>query len=165
MQNLRLSVMRDVDLPDVAALNHAASPAVSDIGEDAIRQLRDMSEICLLARNAHGTAIAFLMSLGPGQPYDSENYQWFETRGVPHQYIDRIVVATSAKGTGVGRALYESVIEHARQSGASEVTCEVNISPPNPGSLAFHERMGFQRLAEQDTKNGTIRVALMARGL
>lgn len=163
MQNLRLRVMRDDDLPGVAALNKDAFPMVTDIGEDGLRELRAMCDVSLVATNPGGELIAFLLSLGPGQSYGSENYRWFEARGVRHQYIDRIVVAPSAKGTGVGTALYESVLERARERGAVEVTCEVNISPPNPGSIAFHERLGFRRLHEMDTKDGTIRVALLAR--
>ena len=63
----------------------------------------------------------------------------------------------------VRRAFYESVFERARERGANEVTAEVNLEPENPGSIAFHERLGFRQLAEQDTKGGTIRVALLAR--
>ena len=31
---------------------------------------------------------AFLISLGMGADYASENYQWFEKRGTRHQYIE-----------------------------------------------------------------------------
>ncbi len=162
MQNLRLRVMRDADVPEVAELNRQAAPAVNDIGEEGIAQLRSMCDVQLVATDPAGKVIAFLLSLGSGHPYESENYRFFEERKHRHQYIDRIVVAPSAKGTGVGRALYESVIERARETGANEVTCEVNIDPPNPGSLAFHERLGFRRVADLDTKGGTVRVTLLA---
>ena len=33
MQNMRLRVMREADLPAVAALNTAAEPEVNDVGE------------------------------------------------------------------------------------------------------------------------------------
>ena len=42
------------------------------------------------------------------------------------------------------------------------MTCEVNIEPPNPASLAFHARMGFDRVGEQSTKGGEVVVALLA---
>ena len=163
MQNLRLRVMRDSDVPAVTELNAGAAPAVNLLTEDEVRSLLTMCDVALIATDRDRTIIAFLLSLGSGQPYESENYRWFENRGVRHQYIDRIVVAPSAKGTGVGRAMYESVFERARERGASEVTAEVNIRPHNPGSIAFHERLGFRQLAEQDTKDGTVRVALLSR--
>ncbi len=155
--------MRDADLPAVAILNSAAVPHVNALAENELAEVHKLCDVALVASDAGGTVIAFLLSLGPGEKYASENYAWFESRGVAHQYIDRIVVSAQAKGTGVGRALYESVFQRARDRGANEITCEVNLLPPNPGSLAFHEHMGFRRIGEHDTKDGTVRVALMAR--
>jgi predicted GNAT superfamily acetyltransferase len=45
------------------------------------------------------------------------------------------------------------------------VTCEVNLDPPNPESLAFHARLGFARVGEQETKGGSVTVALLAAEL
>lgn len=165
MQNLRMRIMRASDLPAVTALNNSAYPAVTTLTEQEMTDLFALCDISLVALNREKQVTAFLLSINMGKPYDSENYRWFEERGVRHQYIDRIVVSPSAKGTGIGRALYESVFEHARQCGANEVTAEINVRPPNPGSMAFHERLGFQRLSEQETKGGTVRVALLARSV
>lgn len=163
MQHLRLRVMRDSDLPAVTALNAAASPALNLLSEDEMAALMSMADVRLVTTGARREVVAFLLSLGMGQAYESENYRWFEERGVRHQYIDRIVVSPSAKGTGVGRALYESVFERARERGAAEVTTEVFLDPPNPGSVAFHEHLGFRQLAEQRIRDGSVLVALLAR--
>ncbi|WP_062518080.1 GNAT family N-acetyltransferase [Demequina gelatinilytica] len=165
MQNLRLRVMRVTDIPAVTALNAEASPAVNLLSEEELTALHEMCDVALVATDRDRAVTAFLLSLGMGQPYDSENYRYFEARGVRHQYIDRIVVRETAKGTGVGRALYESVFERARERGATEVTTEVQLDPPNPGSVTFHEHLGFQRVAEQHTRGGTVRVALLARAV
>jgi Predicted acetyltransferase, GNAT superfamily len=53
--------------------------------------------------------------------------------------------------------------DEARCLGASAVTCEVNLEPPNPGSLAFHHREGFRDLDTQATKGGAVVVQLMAK--
>jgi predicted GNAT superfamily acetyltransferase len=163
MQNFRLRVMREADLPQVRELNDSASPAINPLTDDELKALFEMCDVRLVSTDRNHQLLAFMLSMGPGHPYASENYRWFEERGVRHQYIDRIVVSPLAKGTGIGRALYESVFERARERGASEVTCEVNVRPANPGSIAFHERLGFRQLAEQETRNGTVRVALLAR--
>ncbi|WP_062390178.1 GNAT family N-acetyltransferase [Demequina iriomotensis] len=165
MQTLRLRVMRPADIPAVTALNAAAAPAVNLLTEAELESLHSMCDVALVATDRTRSVIAFLLSLGMGEPYESENYRWFEARGVRHQYIDRIVVAESAKGTGVGRALYESVFERARERGATEVTTEVQLDPPNPGSVTFHEHLGFQRVAEQHTRDGAVHVALLARAV
>lgn len=163
MQNFRMRVMREADLEAVRELNDAAAPAINPIAADELKALFEMCDVRLVATDRNHKLLAFLLSMGSGQPHKSENYRWFEDRGVRHQYIDRIVVSPLAKGTGIGTALYESVFDRARQRGASEVTAEVNIRPVNPGSLAFHERLGFRQLAEQETRNGTVLVSLLAR--
>jgi len=163
MQNLRLRVMRETDVAGVTTLNNAAVPAVNEMTEAEVTNLLSMCDVALIATSRDGKVLAFLLSLGGGQRYESENYTWFESRGVRHQYIDRIVVDPGAKGTGVGRALYESVFERARERGATEIGAEVNVRPPNPGSIAFHERLGFRQLIERETKGGTVRVVMLCR--
>lgn len=163
MQHLRLRVMRVSDIPAVTSLNNLAAPAVNVLDETEVASLLTMCDVALVATDKDGEVTAFLLSLGGGQAYESENYAWFEARGVRHQYIDRIVVGAGAKGTGIGRALYESVFERARERGASEIAAEVNVRPPNPGSVAFHERLGFRQLEERETKGGTVRVVMMSR--
>src|SRR6478609_5984866 len=108
MANFRLRGMREADLPRVRELNDAAVPAVTPITMGELAALFALCDVRLVATDRDHNLLAFLLSMGPGQPYGSENYGWFEERGVRHQYIDRIVVSPLAKGTGIGRALYES---------------------------------------------------------
>jgi predicted GNAT superfamily acetyltransferase len=41
--------------------------------------------------------------------------------------------------------LYNKVINHAEQLGVP-VTAEVSLRPPNPGSMRFHNRHGFEKV-------------------
>ena len=66
------------------------------------------------------------------------------------------------RGAGLGRVLYEHAFDLARDAGFAEVTCEVNVAPPNPESMAFHFRMGFVEVGRQKTKGGEVEVALLA---
>lgn len=157
--------MRGSDLAAVTALNQAASPAVNALSEPEMAALIEMCDVRLVATTPAHRVTAFVLSMGAGTEYGSENYRWFEARGYRHQYIDRIVVDPSAKGPGIGRALYETVFEQARTSGAAHLTTEVFLDPPNPGSMAFHERLGFIHTAEQVIRDGTVRVALLERSV
>ena len=107
--------------------------------------------------------VAFVVGFAPGSDYASPNYRYFEKRGSDHLYVDRIVVAQEARGMRIGQKLYDRVVELAIDNGRSEVTFEVNLDPPNPGSLAFHERMGFREIGQQKTDYAT--VSLLARRL
>ncbi len=152
------------DLPAVLLLNDAAYPAVpiSSVGELAELLAFDGFSFAV-TDDADDRLIAFLIGLRPGAAYASENYRYFEARGSDYLYVDRIVVAEAARGRRVGQALYEAVIDLARVEGRTEVDCEVNLDPPNPGSLAFHARLGFERVGEQPTKGGSVTVALLVK--
>jgi ribosomal protein S18 acetylase RimI-like enzyme len=57
-------------------------------------------------------------------------------------YIDDICVDENARGQGVGRALYERILDFAREKGCYNVT--LNVWSCNPEALAFYRRMGMQ---------------------
>lgn len=150
------------DVPALTALNDAAVPAVNALGTDGLRDHLPRCSLALVAEDGAGPA-AFVLALAPGADYASENYTWFGANRPGSLYVDRVVVAPGSQGQGLGRLLYTAVLEHARARGLAEVTCEVNLEPPNPESLAFHARLGFTRVGEQSTKGGSVRVALLAR--
>ncbi len=56
-------------------------------------------------------------------------------------YVDDICVEETARGKGVGKALYEHVLSYARSIGCYNLT--LNVWTCNPGALRFYERMGL----------------------
>lgn len=56
-------------------------------------------------------------------------------------YIHFVGVAPAARGTGLGRRLYEAFFELARAAGCERAG--VITAPVNVGSIAFHKSMGF----------------------
>ncbi|MBO9556588.1 GNAT family N-acetyltransferase [Cellulomonas sp.] len=158
----RLRAVDATDVPALAALNDAAVPAVNALGAEGLAAHVPECDLALLADGDDGP-LGFLLALAPGSAYASENYLWFSEHVPGSLYVDRVVVSPDAHGQGVGRLLYEAVDARARELGLGQVTCEVNLDPPNPGSLAFHARLGFEQVGEQVTKGGTVRVALLAR--
>ena len=154
--------LESFDLPAVLAMNNGAAPAVPPTDRERLSELIATASLAVVAERGPGHPVGFLLAMDPGTDYDSENYRWFAGRGDSFVYVDRLVVADGDRGGGIGRALYDAAFARAREFGRAEVTCEVNVRPANPGSLAFHARLGFERLAEQETKAGAYRVALLA---
>lgn len=149
------------DAEELALLNDAATPAVPLTPPDALTVLIELSQVAL-GLHRGGRLVGFVIAMAPATAYDSENYAFFEARNIDHLYVDRIVIAESERGRGLGAVLYDAVFAAARRDGRAEVTCEVNLDPPNPGSLTFHERLGFRSVGTQATKGGAVTVALLA---
>lgn len=103
---------------------------------------------------------AFLLAFAPGAPYDSVNYQWFDARESNFLYVDRIVVAESARGRGLASLLYRDLFAVAAARGHASVVCEYDLDPPNPASAAFHQRFGFVEIGTQRVAGGTKAVSL-----
>jgi uncharacterized protein len=145
----------------VLALNNAAPPHVNELSDEQFAWIVSHADYFRVAEDAAGVA-GFVLALRPGLEYWSLNYRWFSERGDGFLYLDRIVVAERARGTGIGRMLYDDIDRFA--SGRYDrISLEVNLLPPNPGSLAFHERMGFRRVGVREEDGGTKAVALMER--
>jgi uncharacterized protein len=95
-----------------------------------------------------------LITFDQDAPYNSPNFLWFKARYDRFVYVDRIVVAAHARGRGLARMFYHKLFDHALQMGHMRITCEVNLDPPNPGSLAFHEAQGFTAVGDAKLTNG-----------
>ncbi len=157
---LSLRPLSEADLDEVTRLNNEASPAVPLQTRQEMAQLVELCDVAVVTEDTGGV-VGFLLGVEPGKPYQSENYRFFESQGVPHFYIDRVVLAEQARGRGFGRELYREVFRQAAKRGYQRVTCEVNLEPPNPVSLAFHEAMGFVPVGIQQTKGGAVTVQLL----
>ena len=57
-------------------------------------------------------------------------------------YVDDICVDESARGRGVGRALYEFILGFAREQGCYNV--QLTVWSCNPGAQRFYEAMGME---------------------
>ncbi|MFC1824434.1 GNAT family N-acetyltransferase, partial [Thermodesulfobacteriota bacterium] len=113
----------------------------------------------------HEDAVAgFLLALSPGAKYQSLNYRWFSEHYDQFIYVDRVVVSSIYAGSGFGKLLYED-LEQAALKEATVLTCEVNLKPANPNSLAFHQKLGFKEVGQQDTEGGRKKVCLMCKAL
>ena len=86
---------------------------------------------------------ALLIAFDQDADYHSPNFKWFQGQRPRFVYVDRIIVAGTHRGKGLAGDLYRDLFERAHVAGHDRVVCEVNLVPPNPGSDAFHDRMGF----------------------
>ena len=149
------------DFPAIIAMNDAAVPNVNAFRPGYFEWLREHAAYFRVAVDDEGVA-GFVLCLASGGDYWSENYLWFAERYEHFLYLDRVVVAERARGRGVGAALYADL--HAWCAGRyPRVTLEVNLRPPNEGSVRFHERMGYERVGLREYDGGESAVIMYER--
>jgi predicted GNAT superfamily acetyltransferase len=137
--NIPLRPPAEEDLAAMVALNNEFAVETSFLTRDAMRRLIDVAFHVRVA----GQAEAFCIALDQGANHDSPNLAWFRQRLERFVYIDRVIVVAHAHGRGIARVLYRDLIVAAKNAGHTVLCCEVNVSPPNPGSDRFHDAFGF----------------------
>ncbi|WP_305987279.1 GNAT family N-acetyltransferase [Roseibium sp. MMSF_3544] len=147
------------DLSTLLLLNNAAVPAVNELTAEDLLDLVNQALVCLVAE-VDGAVSGLLLCVGDGTSYDSPNYLWLSERLSNFAYTDRICVDETKRGLKIGDALYAELFRHFAGTGRCFV-CEVNERPPNPGSLRFHKRLGFEEIGTAD--NGDKAVIYLKR--
>jgi predicted GNAT superfamily acetyltransferase len=153
--------IRRLESKDVTAawkINEQGLPGTGKVSHDEMLDLLSLSELPLGIFD-DGEMLGFVLCLTPRTRYASLNYAWFNERYQEFLYVDRIAVAVQHRDRGIGSLLYGRVIEHA-ESLQFLVTAEVNLTPPNPGSIRFHERHRFKEIGVFNQENKSVTMML-----
>lgn len=147
------------DLDQIYSLNESVLPHVNSIPISDFEDFMEISSFFLVIEEDN-KVIGFIIVLGPGQKYNSENYKYFSNSYSSFDYVDRIVIERKYRGRGYGSKLYENLFESSLEK---RITCEVNIKPPNPKSIKFHQMLGFREVKQQHSEGGKKFVSLMVK--
>ena len=144
------------DFSRILDINATEEEKTSRIDLARITQLDRWSDYHRVAV-VEGQVVGFLLVMSDASDYDGDNFRWFIERYKRFLYVDRIVIDQAYAGQGVGSALYGDLIEFAATQGRPALCCEINVSPPNPVSHAFHARFGFEEVG-RSAEAGTPKV-------
>lgn len=136
------------DIDAMWVINEEGLPGTGQVSPQDLAALLNLASLSLGAFDDQ-TLVGFVVCLPPQTTYASLNYAWFNQRYDAFLYVDRIAVAHEHRNQGVGSALYEQVVS-AAQDRAVPVAAEVNLKPPNPGSVRFHHRFNFVEVGKLD---------------
>ncbi|MTH98132.1 GNAT family N-acetyltransferase [Roseibium sp. RKSG952] len=148
MSEISIRPVKPGDLPRLLILNNNAVPAVNALEIEDLEKLIAASLTCVVALDGE-KPVGFLLCLPEGRGYQSPNYQWLSDRYDAFAYTDRICVDPAMQGRRIGEKLYQALFGHPGL-GIRPFVCEVNERPPNPGSLRFHQRLGFVEAGRAD---------------
>ena len=151
------------DLTETRLINEAVVPAVNSLSVEELGWFLEHAPWFRVATN-EDRVLGMLIGFFEDSSYASENYRWFASNYARFAYVDRVAVHDDARRLGIATRLYEDFID-GMPPGVPLLTCEVNTRPANPGSLRFHERLGFEQVGSQETGDGEKEVALLAKRL
>ena len=141
---MRFRTLRSEDAPALWRINEEGLPGTGKISQDAIIDLLGLAELPLGAFEG-GELVGFVLCLPPKTRYGSLNYAWFNKRYDDFLYVDRIAVSEKHRNRKIGSLLYQKVITYAQEQNCP-VVAEVSLKPPNPKSMRFHDRHGFNEV-------------------
>lgn len=150
----------EADLVAAWSINEANVPAVGAETLESLLSIFSESEVALGAFDG-GSLVGFCLVLPPGSSYESPNYRYFCDRYADFAYIDRVAFLGSHQGSGWGTKMYREV---EKMVGRTPLALEVNVVPPNEGSMRFHLREGFTEVDRLETRPGKL-VSLMIKHL
>ena len=143
------------DLVLLNALNDAHAAEVNVLPPPAFAALVRAAFAARMLDGEAGRPAGFCIALNHATPAQGPNHAWFQARLPAFAYVDRVVVDGAWRGRGIARALYADLAARARAAGLPVLACEVNLDPPNPASMAFHETLGFAEAGvATDPRNG-----------
>ncbi len=155
--------VREQELDSVLALNNAAGSSILALDHAAIQRHFDHAAYFRVAE-VDGLLAGFLIAYTGDADYHSPNFQWFQQRYEDFLYIDRIVVASTRRGSGLGRVFYADVTSFAEVR-VPWLACEVFLEPRNDVVVLFHGTYGFHEVGQQIMPNVGRRVSLLAKEL
>lgn len=136
---------------NIRPATHADLPQILDIHNDAVRRLDAIwteAEDTLADREAWlddrlTNGFAALVAEEDGRVLGHASYGTYRSRAGYRKTVEHsIYLRDEVQGRGVGKALMSALIEDARARGFHLMVAVIDAR--NQGSIAFHERFGFQ---------------------
>ena len=160
-------VVRNIEIADllrVLEINNANTPGVSELTFAELELDLNNSLHALAIDNEQGEVCAFCITFDPSAPDAGDNHRWFAERYKSFVYLDRIAINSNHQNRGLGALLYQSVEQRMLKSAEhSLLCCEVNLEPPNPGSLRFHQHIGFTEVGQSIPEYANYRVSYLSK--
>ena len=148
MENLKIRRASEKDIPVIDRLLYAVSKVHSDVRPDLFKQgtkkYNDAELQNILADDTTPVFVAEKDGNILGYAFCIHN-QFLDDNiltDITTLYIDDLCVDESARGQHIGRALYDYVLNYAKECGCYNVT--LNVWADNTSALRFYEKIGLK---------------------
>lgn len=145
--------MTAADLGAVLALNGTAEGLVEPLNPDRLDWLRLIAAHAVVVE-LDDVPAGFALTFTPGSAYDGLAYEAFtKTYADRFLLIERIVIATEHRRTGIATQVYRAI-----ERAAKPFDRAVAAVPTNTPALTFHQTRGYTEVGQQPLPNGTVTV-------
>lgn len=142
--------MTAADLGAVVALNGTAEGLVEPLSADRLDWLRLIAAHAVVV-DLDGVPAGFVLTFTPGSAYDGLAYEAFtKTYADRFLLVERIVVATEHRRTGIATQVYRAI-----ERAAKPFDRAVAAVPTNTPAIPFHTTRGYVEVGKQRLPNGT----------
>jgi predicted GNAT superfamily acetyltransferase len=163
MKGLRALALSDCE--ETLRINSESLPGVARLDSAEFERLLALPNHHLALNRPEGGLRGYLLAFGSDASYDrAEFLEFVDTVPGSFIYIDQVAVGAEYRRRGAASEFYGALEKWARSSTIAYLCCEVNLSPANPASLAFHQNRGFNQKSTLETPDGRM-VALMTKRL
>jgi len=150
---VKLRPMTAADLGAVLALNGTAEGLVEPLNPDRLDWLRLIAAHAVVVE-LDDVPAGFALTFTPGSAYDGLAYEAFtKTYADRFLLIERIVIATEHRRTGIATQVYRAI-----ERAAKPFDRAVAAVPTNTPALTFHQTRGYTEVGQQPLPNGTVTV-------
>jgi predicted GNAT superfamily acetyltransferase len=140
-----LRPITSADHAEVLALNEQNVELLAPLDGERLVQLQSWADTAAVI-DVDGVFAGFVLTFLAGSAYDGENFGWFSDRFGDFCYLDRIVIHDDFRRRGLGSQVYDAL---ESSCGRPLFALEVNLDPPNEGSLAFHRARDFAEVGQR----------------
>ena len=127
---------------DAGRLAEIQNPVIRDTAITFNPKERSEAEM----RSAVRDRPCFLVAEVGGRVMGFASYDQFRKGpGYARTVEHTIVISEEGRGQGMGRALMDAIVEHARDAGIGSIWA--GVSGENPAGVAFHASLGFEEVA------------------
>lgn len=159
MMNIKIRDASPNDFDKILFINEKLVHFLAPLSKEKLIHMNEQTSMHKVV-DFGNEVVAFLLVFREGADYDSVNYAWFSSHFEKFLYVDRVVVLEESQGMNIGKLLYEEVFKYAKDNEVEVVTAEIDIMPPNPVSLKFHQSFGFKEVSTQFVAGGKKQVSL-----
>lgn len=138
------------DSGSILNINSGCLPGVAELDQKELDRLLLNAAFFRIAE-LYNTIAAYLIAFTRDSDYDGQEFLRFRDNQDNFLYIDQVAVSKHSRRRGIATELYRDAIEFASVHRIDRLCCEVNIIPPNPGSMEFHYRLAFIRTGTMTT--------------